>query len=247
MASPVGNTASCKIIEEGFFIPPSSWIDVRMGYEGDFVSDGKMKQKIQGHGRVDTYQQDTNSGTITLNAVKRLDAYALFGSSKTKASWRFTDTTDAIHNTQMETRYDFLWAVGARAIAIEWGGCCLGFGGRYTACNYNVAWLNVDGVSSATQGARCQWHEWQVNGDFSFHIDLFTPYLGVKYSRAHTKVGSFPVAISQSGSGINQFVSRNPVGVYIGCALSTGKYFMLNIEGRLVDEEALTLSADIAF
>jgi len=65
-AAPVGNTAAPKTIEQGFFTCYDTGLDLRLGYEGDFVSDGRMQQYHQGDGRVDTYEQWTNSGTATL-------------------------------------------------------------------------------------------------------------------------------------------------------------------------------------
>ena len=88
---------------------------------------------------------------------------------------------------------------------------------------------------------------WQVDADMSYRIDIFTPYIGVKYSNVRSGVGILSTAISNSGLGVNFFENRSPVGVFIGCSLSSGKHFMLNIEGRLIDEEAVTISGDFRF
>jgi len=247
-AAPVGNTSAPELIQEGFFISCDSWINFRVGYEGDFVADGRMKQSEQGHGRVDTYQQDTNSGTVTLNILDRIDVYGVFGSSRTQADWRFTDAAaGTVTRIDMETKYNFLWGAGARAILYEWCNASLGLGGRYSSANYRPVWLTADGVVQSVAGTHCRWREWQVNLDVSYKIDLFTPYIGIKYSNARTQMKDFSVPISSNLSGSNTFKNRVPVGLYVGCSLSTGKYFMLNIEGRLIDEEAVTISGDFRF
>jgi len=69
----------------------------------------------------------------------------------------------------------------------------------------------------------------------------------VKYSSVRAKAGNFQTTISVNGTGSNQFTNHTPVGVFIGCSLTTGRYFMLNVEGRLVDEEAVTISGDVRF
>ncbi len=244
---PVGNPSAPKIIEEGFFIPHDIWVDARTGYEGDFVADAKMKQYNQGHGRVDSYQQETNSGTITLNILERLDLFGILGSSRTNADWRFEDTAGAVHRIQLETNYDFLWGVGARGLLFEWQCLCLGLGGRYETAHYFPSWLTSDGIPQSVSHSLLKWREWQIDLDLSYKIDIFIPYIGVKYSNAHTKISGFSTPISQSETGSDQFKNRIPVGVFIGCSLSSSKYFMLNIEGRLVDEEAVTVSGDIRF
>lgn len=247
-AAPVGNTSAPELIQEGFFISCDSWINFRVGYEGDFVTDGRMKQYDQGTGRVDTYEQWTNSGTVTLNILDRLDVYGVFGSSRTNADWRFGSIADGtVSRIEMETKYNFLWGAGARAILYEWCNTSLGLGGRYSSCNYEPVWLTTDGIIGSVSGSHFRWREWQINLDVSYKIDLFTPYIGLKYSNARTHLKDFSVPISLAQTTENSFKNRIPVGLYLGCGLSSGQYFMLNIEARVVDEEAVTISGDFRF
>ncbi len=246
VASPVGNTAAPSIIEQGLFTSCNDFINLRLGYEGDFVADARLEQVEGGHERVDCYRQGTNAGTVTINILDRMDLYGLFGSSKTRANWRFMNPASEIVRIVADTRWDFLWAVGSRAILFQWSQASLGCGGRYSHASYTLSKLTSDGVHAPIAGAQFQWTEWQVNLDISYKIHYFTPYIGVKYSRPQTDLSHFSVPISPDGNS-NQFLARDPVGVYLGCGLSTGKYVMLNIEGRLVDEEAITVSGDIRF
>ena len=246
-AAPVGNPSAPQLIDEGFFMSCDTWINFRAGYEGDFVADARMKQQTEGHGRVDSYQQTTNAGTATINFVDRLDIFGVFGSSRTYGEWRYTDAIGEMFQVEMETLYHFRWGVGERGILFEWGNTSLGLGGRYESCNYDPEWLTIDGVNVDATGTSLKWYEWQVDLDISYRIDLLTPYIGLKYSYVNSTLNGFPVAISSSGEGKNHFRNRTPVGLFIGCSLSTGKYFMLNVEGRLIDEEAVTISGDIRF
>lgn len=244
-AAPVGNPAAPQLLSEGFFIPYHSWVDGRAGYEGDFVQDGRMEQ--QDSGRVDRYAQSTNAGTLTLNFVDRLDIYGVLGASETRANWRFTTPADAIIRIQMETPYHLLWGIGARAALFEWGKVTLGMGGRYEQTRTDLSWLTMDGASQSVAGTQLKWHEWQVDLDLSYHIDLLTPYIGAKYASAKTHIRHAQTAIGANNAYTVQFDNRTPVGLILGCSLSTGKYFMLNLEARLIDEEAVTVSADIRF
>ncbi len=245
-AAPVGNTMAPELIQEGFLIPANSWIDFRVGYEGDFVGDGRLQQIEEGSGRVDTFQQYTNAATFTLNILDRLDLFGVFGSSRVCADWRF-DTGSTITRIEIETLYHFLWGAGARAIAFEWGKVCLGIGGRYAFASYKPSWLTTNATPVSVSGTRLVWREWQVDLDLSYNIDLFTPYLGVKYSNAKAKLGAFPTPVAANGSGSDHFENKTPVGIFIGCSISNSKYFMLNLEGRLVDEDAVTISGDLRF
>jgi major outer membrane protein len=244
-AAPVGNAAAPQLIQEGFFLSSDFWVDGRAGYEGDFIFDARMEQT--NGARVDCYKQDSNSGTLTLNFLDRIDLYGVFGSSRTCASWRFTDMDDIINRVEIETFYDFLWGVGVRGILFEWGCASLGLGARYENAYYEPSWLAINAINVSTAGTRLEWEEWQVDLNFSYQIELLTPYIGLKYSRANTSLNGFDVPIASNGAGSNHFENRDQVGIFIGCSISNGKYFMLNIEGRLVDEEAVTISGDIRF
>jgi hypothetical protein len=243
-AAPVGNPSAPKLIEEGFFIPPEVWLELRFGYEGDFVTDARLRQ-VQG-GHVDCYRQETNAGTMTLNLLERLDLYTVLGSSRTRAEWRFDHAGDT-QRVELETLYDFLWGLGVRGILYERGKASLGVGARYEHANYDPVWLTVNGTVEPAHGTHLRWRAWQVDLALSYKIEIFSPYIGLKYSNVQAKVGKFQTTVASNGSGSNVFDNRYPIGVFIGCSLTTSKYFMLNVEGRLVDEEAVTISGDVRF
>lgn len=245
-ASPVGNPAFPQLITKDFFIPCDWWLGIRVGYEGDFVGDERMNQTDGGSGRVDNYIQNTNSGTLTFTIVDRLDIYGLFGSSRMGADWRFS-SAGTINRAQIQSKYRFLWGVGARGILYEWGCAVLGVGGRYSSSVPKPSWMTVNGTPVPVSGGRVHWREWQIDLDLAYKIELFTPYVGIKYSNSLAKLSGFTVPIANGGSGSLHMENRSPVGIVVGCTLSTGKYFMFNVEGRLIDEEAVTVSGDLRF
>ena len=245
-AAPVENPTSPMLIKEGFFIPPNSPVAVRAGYEGDFVGDARLEQYDESTGRVDNYTQVSNCGVFTVNFFKRIDAFGLVGTSRTNADWRFT-IDGLTSRAEVETLYDFIWGIGGRGIVYSNDTICVGIGSRYEASHYDNLWMTINGKIQQVNGSYFHWQSWQIDLDFSYTIDIFTPYIGVKYSNVRTKIGELPFPISDNGSGTNRFENRAPVGVIIGCSMCSGKCFALNIEGRLVDEEAVTISGDLRF
>jgi len=246
LASPVGNPASPQLVSHPFFIPCDYWLGIRIGYEGDFVGDERMNQAEGGSGRVDNYIQSSNSGTLTLTLVERLDIYGVFGSSRMSADWRFS-TGPIVNRAEIQSKYRFLWGVGARGILYEWGCAVLGVGGRYSNSLPKPSWMTINGAPVSVSGGKIHWYEWQVDLDLAYKIELFTPYVGIKYAKAVAKLSGFSEAIGNSGTGLLRMESRSPVGIVVGCSLSTGKYFLFNVEGRLIDEEAITISGDLRF
>lgn len=247
LSAPVGSPAFPKILHEGFFIPKKCWVNIRGGYEGDFVVDGQMRQDEEGSGSVDKYTQTSNAGVATLNLLERLDIYGVFGTTTVSAQWRFSDMAERVRNAEMETHHDFIWAVGGRAVLFSHGNWDLGFGCRYSALHNHVLWLTIDGSNVSVNGARYRLREWQANLGVSYHIDLFTPYIGVDYLSVRSILNRIDSWVADLGSQKDHFVNKVPVGLYLGCTLSTGKYFMLNVEARLIDEEAFSLSGDFRF
>lgn len=245
--APIGNPAAPGLVQKGILLSSQAPLSVRSGYEGDFVSDGRMKQFDQGTGRVDCYQQDTNSGTVTCNLYDRVDLYGVFGSSATEADWRFTDSLNQIHRVELKTQEAFLWAVGGKAILYQWRHLFVGMGGRYSFSRYSPDHLTVDGTSQSVAGGDLQWREWQIQADIGCKIHIFTPYIGIKYLNAQTRINGFSVPIAADGTGSDSLKNRVPVGLYLGCGLTNGSYFFVNVEGRLIDEEAVTVSADLRF
>jgi len=246
-ADPSGNVAAPRVIEKGFFIPRNCKVSARAGYEGNFVFDGHMRQDVEGSGNVDRYTQMVNAGTITLNGADRLDVYGVFGASQTCAEWRFADTANRIRNVHMETAHGFLWAVGARVVFFESGPWSLGLNGRYSSTQNHLQWLTIDGLNASVNGVTFDQSVWQLNLGAAYHIDLFTPYVAINYLNVRSSMGTMSTAIAKQNSRSNHFENKMPVGLNLGCTLSTGKYFMLNVEARVVSEEAISLSGEFRF
>ena len=246
-AAPVGNPAAPHVLCKGLLIPQKCWANIRLGYEGNFVFDGEMKQTKNSSSELDKYTQATHAGSATITLLERMDMYGVFGSSRICAKWRFNTLSDEVRNAEMETKHAFLWAVGGRAILYSWGNWDLGLGGRYSASHNHISWLTIDGSNVSTKGSRSRWRKWQVNTGLSYHIDLFTPYIGAYYINARHNLKNLDEPIANKGSRNNLFENRVPIGMYLGCSLSNGSYFMLNVEGRVIAEEALTVSGDFRF
>lgn len=246
-AAPVGNAASPQLLQEGLFIPKEAWIDVRAGYEGDFVSDAKMKQVNGSSGNVDRYEIGTNAGFFLFNILDRIDLYGILGSSRTEAHWRFTDANNVIHQVTFSTLYDFLWGGAGRIILHQWDLLTFGAAGSFRCAQYQPSLATLDAVNLSTTDTNLSWEEWQIGIDLSYNIGVLTPYIGTKYSQAKATLGAFSQPIAADGSGTAHFHNRDAWGIFIGCALTTGTSFLLNIEGRLIDEEAIAISGELRF
>jgi hypothetical protein len=248
-SSPVGNPSSAHFIEEGFFTSAGYWMNIRLGYEGNFVYNARFKQKKGGKRKIDNFEIENNGGSFTINFQNRLDLFAVLGSARMRGNWIIDESTyNFLTRIETQTDYDFLWAAGGRAIFFEWGNTSFSLGGRYSRSSPSLDWITSDGEPYSTDRAKFKYQEWQIDMGLSHKIDIFTPYIGAKYSRKTGQISgvtSTPIA-DDSGYTI-RLKSDKKVGLFLGCALSTSKLFALNVEVRMIDEEAVTVSADLRF
>jgi hypothetical protein len=244
---PVGNPFAPSLIQEGFFISKDAWMNFRIGYEGNFVSDARMKQKQESQGRVDDFSQTYNSGTFTLNFLERIDLFGVFGSARMEADWRISPPAGATR-IEVQSHYRFIWAAGGKILLFDWGNTGLSMGGRYTQNRSNLEWLTSNGALFDPDAAKFRYYQWQADLSLAHKINIFIPYAGVKFSRARARIGTvLSTPIATDGGGVIHMRNRDLVGAVIGVTLTGGQYFMLNIEGRFVDEEAFSVMGEFRF
>jgi hypothetical protein len=244
-ALPSGNPATPNMIKEGFFIGPSCDMNIRAGYEGNFVWD--LNQKANGE-KIDEYKIDWNAGSLTLNFWKRIDLFCVLGETRIQGNWRIEPAPPIVSQIAFESKYGFLWQAGGRVLFYEWGNFSWGCHGRYAQAKPSILWMTKDGTPVAVGEAKAHYKEWQFDSALSYKVDYLIPYLGVVFAKANSKVFSIPSEIiSNDNTGSLSMKSRKPFGVLVGCSLTQGKLFFLNLEIRFVTEEAFDVTADFRF
>ncbi len=243
VGSPITNPAVARTVEKGFIFS-GKWFSFRFGYEGDFVSNRRLKQKDAD--RIDNFSQDYNSGFLVLNLLNRLDVYGVLGQARYKADWIIKPYPPNFNRIELETSYRWRWDIGARAIFLEWGDVTFALGGRYSSTDPNLLWMSID-ADTYKPASSFSYEEWQVDAAISYKIDLIIPYISVKYSHADVQLQVPDLTISSFGTDEIGMENRDNYGIALGCGFSNGKYFHLNGEVRLFDEEAFTLSGEFRF
>ncbi len=237
----MGNPAEPEIIDCGFFISQDSCVGLKIGYQGDWVFDRLLRSYAGAHGRIDRFEMKMDQGMIGINYLDRFELYGTVGSMRNRF-W-FRPSTDKMRR-EFETDNHWTAGTGVRLLLAEWGNTGIGLDGKIQYGRPGIKWITVNGVSHGS-GAHLAYHEWQ--GSFAVYhtIDLFTPYLGVKYSNVHADV----VDLSKSVYPRKQFKMSNRCrfGMALGCTLSQGKKIDINAEVQLIDEQGLTIGGNIKF
>ena len=244
---PVGNPSFPCAIEDGIFTTSASQISFRVGYEGDFISDRRLKQETDPSKRINNLTQYLNSALVTVNLLNRLDLFGSYGKAKLKADWIFEESENVFSYIELETRYGEAWSCGGNVILFEWGNTCFTVGGGYAYKNPKILWLSKNGEVFPIAHENFKFFEWQVSAGLSQKMDIFIPYICAKYSKAQAYVSNRDTVISSDQSDSLKMKSKNNYGMALGCALLANKYFMLNVEVRLIDEEAFSIVGDFKF
>ena len=245
-ASPVNNPAFPKLLDEGIFASSAFWISARCGYEGNFVSNSKLE--LTDYSRnVDYFKIIANTGTFTINFAKRCDIFGAAGAASIKSQWRTEPGINSFNKLEALSKSDLTWSAGTKIIFIEWVGTSISAGGRYFFTKPSLMSLSQNGAPISFSEGNVRVSEWQVDLGISHKIDLFTPYIGAKYSRLNAVLTTSNGELSDNGANFVKMNNKNKYGMVLGVALTNGKIFMLNIEARLIDEEAATITGEFKF
>ncbi len=196
-AAPIGNPGAPKILQKGFFIPENVWVNIRVGYEGDFIFYGPMKQSGSSFD-LDKYTQFVSSGSFTLNVLERLDLYTSLGASTWDYQFRFLSPKDLAKLSCVQTPYDFIWAVGARALLYSLDRLDFGIGGRYGRSDPSINYFTVNGQDLSSSEDHITFEMWQAN---AFGWDLSWQFLfESRFHQCYPLLSRSPAWPSSSGA-----------------------------------------------
>ncbi len=239
----MGNPAAPAIIEEGFFFCKENWLAVKAGYQRDWVFDRDMKAVSKISGRMDDFEYLADQGVLTFNIIDRIELYGSAGAATFCASNR---PTSGVRN-EYQTHDQFIWGIGLRGNFYDWKGLSFGIDGSYTRAQPTIRWLTANGAPvNPRGGSKLVFQEWQIGLGAAYQIDIFIPYLGVKYSNAYGRFKNLPSGFLPNGTHFKT-KNRRKFGMVLGATLSNGNRFAATVEARLIDEQAITLAAEIKF
>ena len=189
-----------------------------------------------------------------------------FNNTLVVTGFPFAPTTILLNNGDLDYDTDnvFVWGVGFKAIynlAKDW---LIGIDAQYLRHKHDYDAASLETVTiiggPGNNAIYESWsgtltlYEWQIAPYLAKKVGKFTPYLGVKYSdlriKDQSQVGyKYYITIITSNSPFIDVGSSNytkkykaidHVGPFVGLDYNIGKHWKLNIEGRFVDETAIS-------
>jgi hypothetical protein len=242
-----GNPSFPMLPEEGMFISKEKWFGIKTGYEFDRVYDRKLHREGRGieHSRKKVRKSESlsNFGVITLTFNERVELFGDLGAMSCKILQ--SPRPDMQVNYHSDTH--FAWGAGGRAILAYWGELQFGVNASYVASDLPLSSLEVNHHSYHKRHVEIDFREWQVGIGVSYRVRWFTPYITVDYSDFRARIEHLKVLEFLFPKKHVTFKETYPIGIATGFALSPDRAFNLNVEVRMINENAVSLSADLKF
>jgi len=202
--------------------------------------------------RIDRTEMHTNAGLIVLNLWDRVDIFGTLGGTKFNMEGRADAFFAPIVSTsriQVETDTDFSWSVGVRGVLWECGCTVIGVEAQYFRAKPDVRRVTLEASESVypDDTTKFRYREWQVGLGIAHRINMFVPYFAVKWSQVDAKFENFAPEFFDVDPIDPKFDPRQNWGYAFGVTLVDCDIMTLNVEGRLRDERAVSVNAQIRF
>jgi hypothetical protein len=210
-----------------------------IGAHYDWLSERELEDGVDA-------EMNSYVGKLSLDYKDRLSIYATLGQTS-DASFK---EKGAANTYEFFLKDSSIWGVGVavKLLTVEDIGIDLIGDANYRqADGMEVERFTINGITqSITPGLsrEADWKEWQVALGISKTFDKFTPYAGVKYSDVDAEATT-----TYSGTTVHSadVGADNNVGVFVGVTIAPLEGLSFDIQGRFIDEEAVTVSANYKF
>ncbi len=251
-AAPVGNIAipSKGMLKRGVVVEDveDSQFSLVIGPEVDVILDRKLE------GRIGDNEFNFFGAKIGATVANRGLVYTLLGLGDAKQEFTVSGSS-----VEFDTDTEFIWGAGGTVIVWEYEPfdasmdehmLRIGVDLRYRRINLDIEKLTVGGTTyeesgeaSVLSSASYEANEWQIASAVSYQFNNFLPYIGLKYS----DIDGDAKALVSGTEYKHDFDPEYQIGIFLGMDLTIGDSASLNVEGRFIDEEALTLGASVRF
>jgi outer membrane protein W len=234
-----------------------------IGAEGQYVADKNLEptsivdlesgETVSAKARVNwAYRLTTN---IAYGLTDNLDVYAKLGTThfKAKAGYTWSNASGdgyEIGNITAKSNDAFTYGFGIKGKSEIKNGWFVGGDAQYLRSTPTLTgslvwtdfgtWGPDSGVDSGKAKTTVQ--EWQASVFVGKKIKSFTPYAGVGY--ADFLLSSKRIYINDAKFKVE---AKDNVGIFLGTDYKISKNVVLNVEGRFIDENAISLGGRYIF
>ena len=244
-AAPVGLTS------EADATVGQLWADENVALTASVIVDSVSEIKIN----IDSGEFEMDAFLVRIGA-SFLDRFNVFVDLGQASDMEFSYV---LKGDKIEAKFDdeFMWGIGANALIYRWDNDFeLGVHASYRTTDMKLKEATVAGnlfslamLNNVTNG---ELTETQVAIELAWKKETFTPYAGLKYSDVEVDSQfTIPPADLRSAKGKS---NEQKVGVFVGLAITPhldgeilNENLLINVEGRFIDEEAITVAVAYRF
>ncbi|HSX37419.1 MAG TPA: hypothetical protein VLE95_01140 [Chlamydiales bacterium] len=237
-AAPIGNPSAPSTLEQGIFIPDTSWTNFQWGVAGNWLAQqrfcARTSSQTFGLRRADI-RGVSELGNATWNIAERLNLQIELGSGQFQWKWKQN------HNIAISghLKGGLLWSGSAKFIIFEIKDTSFAADVCAGGWDWMQGYADANGIPLSAH-IDSEMRFWQAGSALSQKIGLFIPYIGMAANRSRIK-------ISKPEFGIGWLRSRHTLGPFFGCTVTNGTDIALNMEWRTGFEQAGTFSGQIRF
>lgn len=235
-AAPIGNPTAPSLLDEGLFIPDTSWTNFQAGFTQDFLLQKKFRPSRTS--QLQSASKSSLSGSAELfyaiwDIRERFNIQLSVGPALFDWSWIQSDG-----RLEAESNVGLFGSLSGSLILIEVKETSLAVEGQIGGWDWSQSSLSLNG-QPISQKAESYFYYWQAGAAFTQKVGLFAPYFGCMVNQTTFRANQLP-------TGSARLRSLIIVGPFAGCTIGT-QIASLNFEWRGWFEEGLSFSCQFRF
>jgi len=238
-----GNPEAPDVIDDGIIFSKESDFSIEVGYQKDWVFDMNLKAQNLVDSTFPSSQADFDQGVVRLDFLGHYQVYGSLGS----AQFSFNQTLRSDQTISYISDDAFTFGAGGKVLIYQGHGFSLGLDGKYQYATFDLPTIYKQGAFIPQKSAYGSFYGFQLGLSFAYHIDIFSPYIGIDY--LFQKVHFQKIKTGVLSNLDNDFYAKTkfPFGGIVGVTLSSGRDFAITVESRFINENAVTLLFDLKF
>ncbi|MBI4335927.1 MAG: hypothetical protein HY589_04655 [Candidatus Omnitrophica bacterium] len=232
-------------------VKPLGHLKFSIGAEDNFIFEKDIEQKDSL--KFDIEDMNQVYAKLALGLTPYFNIYTKLGASDSGEIER--DNVSSDKRIKIETDYGFLWGVGISGTKEIFEGWNIGLDTQFNSWSVDVDTIDVQGTKATSVSGEIVNYELQVTPVVSkkFSIAAYnwnlTPYVGVPVNFFLTKTDSQIKFIYSGSNQTESWVQKGDdnVGVLVGADLEITQNIALQVEGRFIDETAITAGGSYRF
>jgi hypothetical protein len=245
-ASQVGNPAAPTLFQDGIFTAKNRSLTLRFGYYFDNIYKARFQNEVISLESSSSFAKlQNNSAIMAINIKRVFDLYGLVG----QARFQFDNTFYSQKNLS--------WGAGAKWTLLKYKNFRLGLDGKYFHTRQTTDFLVTETMPAliATKNFAFIYEEAQGALAVAYEVKPFMPYAGITYLYARISAdpprgGLLLFAVDPEyprDFHCSRVINTKHWGFVLGVSLVSKEKIALNLESRMVDQNALNVSAEVCF